>query len=363
MKINKFKPIKYEVDKVDFTYLPSEKSWKYASSGKAALFHILSANPNIQHILLPSYICRSILKPLEALHIKYNFYDCSIDSFNTSLAEIKVALEVYKPSAILVASMYGFPAPLTLIEKFCKKEDIFLIDDAAQSFGATSEGREVGTFGDAGFFSFSPGKPTPGHLGAFFWTNNHSYCPVYKKSTIYNLLKYLIFKQLRVRVDSLNIFNEKIFIILNRVISILPEGFYRGARNFDLRVMSAILKSSKDSTFRNYYYESFLRLNTICTSFTVFAPKLKLSDSVPHKLILLTSSKIRDNFIQILRVEYQIYSSPGYFPLSIKHRNSLEFSKKIIELPIEDDEYKMNYLFESLIAIDSRILNDSLFSK
>ena len=70
-----------------------------------------------------------------------------------------------------MAGLYGNPVDYPGIEKICKDFGVKLIDDAAQSFGAKLNGRLAGTWGDAGFFSFSPGKSTPGHLGSFFWTS------------------------------------------------------------------------------------------------------------------------------------------------------------------------------------------------
>ena len=67
-----------------------------------------------------------------------------------------------------MAGLYGNPVDYPGIEKICKDFGVKLIDDAAQSFGAKLNGRLAGTWGDAGFFSFSPGKSTPGHLGSFF---------------------------------------------------------------------------------------------------------------------------------------------------------------------------------------------------
>ena len=74
-------------------------------------------------------------------------------------------------SAVLVVSMYGNPADYHRIERICKQNKWFMIDDAAQSMGAELDGKPVGTFGNAGFYSFSPGKPTAGPMGAFYWSS------------------------------------------------------------------------------------------------------------------------------------------------------------------------------------------------
>ena len=66
-------------------------------------------------------------------------------------------------SAIIIVNLYGWPAyELAEIADFCRAQNIFLIEDCAQSFGAKLDGRLVGTFGDAAAFSFYPTKPLGG---------------------------------------------------------------------------------------------------------------------------------------------------------------------------------------------------------
>ncbi len=65
--------------------------------------------------------------------------------------------------AILVVHLYGMPCDMKSIVKICEKYDLRLVEDCAQSHGATYEGKMTGTFGDAGCFSFFPSKT----LGAF----------------------------------------------------------------------------------------------------------------------------------------------------------------------------------------------------
>jgi len=169
MKINIFTPPRFTKQPLDIEYLnnTTNKQWHYTSNGRASIYQILKPL-NITQILVPVYICETVLVPLKKLNIKPIFYDLDIDDLNPSLESIEKLSKKYDVKAVLVASIYGNPANLVEIEKYCFKNNIFLIDDAAQSFGAKLDGRLVGTFGDAGFFSFSPGKPTAGHMGSFF---------------------------------------------------------------------------------------------------------------------------------------------------------------------------------------------------
>ena len=68
-----------------------------------------------------------------------------------------------KTKAVIVVHLYGIPCDMDKITQICKKHNLFLIEDCAQSHGAEYKGSKTGTFGDAGCFSFYPTK----NLGAF----------------------------------------------------------------------------------------------------------------------------------------------------------------------------------------------------
>ncbi len=68
-----------------------------------------------------------------------------------------------KTKAILVTHLYGMASRMDRIVKICKKYNLRLVEDCAQSHGAKYNGQMTGTFGDVGCFSFYPSK----NLGAF----------------------------------------------------------------------------------------------------------------------------------------------------------------------------------------------------
>lgn len=68
-----------------------------------------------------------------------------------------------KTKAILVTHLYGMASRMDKIVEICRKYNLFLIEDCAQSHGACFNGQMTGTFGDIGCFSFYPSK----NLGAF----------------------------------------------------------------------------------------------------------------------------------------------------------------------------------------------------
>jgi len=68
-----------------------------------------------------------------------------------------------RTKAIIPVHLFGQPADMDPILEFARKHGLFVIEDAAQAHGAKYNGRKAGTLGDAGCFSFYPGK----NLGAF----------------------------------------------------------------------------------------------------------------------------------------------------------------------------------------------------
>lgn len=68
-----------------------------------------------------------------------------------------------KTKAVMVVHLYGHAADMKPVVEFCKKHNLKLIEDCAQSHGSKVEGKMTGTFGDVGCFSFYPSK----NLGCF----------------------------------------------------------------------------------------------------------------------------------------------------------------------------------------------------
>ena len=90
------------------------------------------------------------------------YVDIDDASFNIDVKLIEKAITP-RTKAIMPVHLYGQPVDLDPILEICRKHQLPLIEDAAQSHGAKYKGRVVGTFGEVSGFSFYPGK----NLGAF----------------------------------------------------------------------------------------------------------------------------------------------------------------------------------------------------
>jgi dTDP-4-amino-4,6-dideoxygalactose transaminase len=92
------------------------------------------------------------------------FVDVELDTFNIDVKALTAALGTAKalglaPKAVIPVDLFGLPADHDAIAAVAKSANLFVLDDAAQAFGATYKGRTLGSFGHATATSFFPAKP------------------------------------------------------------------------------------------------------------------------------------------------------------------------------------------------------------
>lgn len=83
------------------------------------------------------------------------FIDTERDTWNMDPVALEKAFEIYpNVKVVVVANLYGTPGKMDEIRMICDRHGAILIEDAAESFGATYKGQQTGTFGDIGVISF-----------------------------------------------------------------------------------------------------------------------------------------------------------------------------------------------------------------
>jgi Predicted pyridoxal phosphate-dependent enzyme apparently involved in regulation of cell wall biogenesis len=112
--------------------------------------------------------CQSLTFSASANPIIYQnatpvFIDSDYETWNMSPTSLEKAFEKYekmdkRPKAVIVVHLYGLSANLDKILEICKKYNVPIIEDAAESLGTKYKGRYTGTFGDYGIFSFNGNK-------------------------------------------------------------------------------------------------------------------------------------------------------------------------------------------------------------
>lgn len=94
------------------------------------------------------------------------FIDTEEDTWNMSPEALEKAFKLYPDVKLVVlAHLYGVPAKIDEIKKICKNHNALLIEDAAESLGATYCGKQTGAFGDYGIVSFNGNKIITGSSG------------------------------------------------------------------------------------------------------------------------------------------------------------------------------------------------------
>ena len=101
------------------------------------------------------------------------FIDTEYDTWNMNPRALEKAFEIYpEVRLVVVAHLYGTPAKMDEIRKICKAHNALIIEDAAESLGATYKGQQTGTFGDYNAISFNGNKIITGSSGGMFLTDS-----------------------------------------------------------------------------------------------------------------------------------------------------------------------------------------------
>lgn len=101
------------------------------------------------------------------------FIDTEYDTWNMDPVALEKAFELYPDvKHVVMANLYGIPGKMDEIRAICDKHGAILIEDAAESMGATYKGRQTGTFGDIGVISFNGNKIITGSAGGMLLTND-----------------------------------------------------------------------------------------------------------------------------------------------------------------------------------------------
>ncbi len=101
------------------------------------------------------------------------FIDSEYETWNMDPLALEKAFEKYpNPKAVIVVHLYGTPAKMDEIIEICKKHNVPLIEDAAESLGSIYNGQQTGTFGEYGVFSFNGNKIITTSGGGMLVSNN-----------------------------------------------------------------------------------------------------------------------------------------------------------------------------------------------
>jgi dTDP-4-amino-4,6-dideoxygalactose transaminase len=140
-------------------YLKISHTISCANGSEALTIALKSLDlPTRSEVIIPSFNYVSAAESAHLLGFKVVFCDVDLADFNVDLNLIKEKVSP-KTKAIIVTHLFGKAIKdIAEIAAFCKENNIFLIEDNAQSFGSELDGGKAGTFGDISTTSFFPTK-------------------------------------------------------------------------------------------------------------------------------------------------------------------------------------------------------------
>lgn len=104
------------------------------------------------------------------------FIDTEYDTWNMDPVALEKAFEIYpEVRLIVVAHLYGTPGKIEEIRRIADKHSALIVEDAAESFTATLNGRQTGTFGDVSVVSWNGNKLCTGSSGGMLLIDNEEW--------------------------------------------------------------------------------------------------------------------------------------------------------------------------------------------
>ena len=101
------------------------------------------------------------------------FVDTEYDTWNMDPMALRKAFDIYpEVKVVVVAHLYGTPGKIDEIREICKEHGALIIEDAAESLGATYKGVQTGTFGSYNIISFNGNKIITGSSGGMLLTDS-----------------------------------------------------------------------------------------------------------------------------------------------------------------------------------------------
>ena len=101
------------------------------------------------------------------------YIDTEYDTWNMDPAALKKAFELYPEVRLVVlVHLYGTPCKMDEIKQICDAHGALIVEDAAESFGASYKGKQTGIFGDYGCISFNGNKIITGSTGGMIFSDD-----------------------------------------------------------------------------------------------------------------------------------------------------------------------------------------------
>lgn len=145
------------------------------SSGTAAL-HLAVILAGVQRgkkVFCSDLTFNATVNPVKYEGGEAVFIDTEYDTWNMDPAALERAFELYPDvKVVVVAHLYGTPGKISKIQEICSTRGAVIIEDAAESLGATYKGLQTGSFGQYSCISFNGNKIITGSAGGMLLTDD-----------------------------------------------------------------------------------------------------------------------------------------------------------------------------------------------
>lgn len=158
---------------IDFTKLfPDFESISFVS-GRTSLLAILEAFRLTKdaEVLCQAFSCVVVPSTIIAAGAKPIFVDIEKDSFNMDPTDLSGKITP-KSRVVIIQHTFGYPARMESLLTIAKKNNLLVIEDCAHGIDIAYKGRQLGTFGEAAFFSFGRDKPISSVFGGMAITKD-----------------------------------------------------------------------------------------------------------------------------------------------------------------------------------------------
>lgn len=161
-----------ELEKIISTYLNCSHCIMTTSGTTAIMLALMSLNlKEDDEVIVPNYTMIATINSVKMLKLKPIILDVDPDTCTLDLEEIQKNVNK-NTKCILHVSLNNRYKDMNQLVNYCKNNNLYLIEDAAQSLGCKINGKNLGTYGDLGCFSLSTPKIISTGQGGFVVTNN-----------------------------------------------------------------------------------------------------------------------------------------------------------------------------------------------
>ncbi len=264
------------------------------------------------------------------------FIDSEPNSFNMSPIALEKAFEKHTPKAVIVVNIYGQSADMDKIKSICDSYGVPIIEDAAESLGATYKGKMSGTFGKFGVFSFNGNKIITTSGGGMLVSDDDE------------AIRKVRFLATQAREDERHY--QHSVLGYNYRMSNVSAGIGRG----QLKIISERIEQKK--AIYNYYKKAFKNIEAI-----QMAPVCDYGEPNYWLSVMIIDSKCRVRPIDVMIAleNNNIESRPVWKPMHLQpFYKNYEFFSSNEETPISEDIFNRGVCLPSDTNMDRRDMEE-----